>query len=98
MLGFRTEKVQMAVKNGIQHHRTRQILSSSLYALSKEWIVPFICDYQTYRVKPKSENYSEWINEKCSEQYMLFYHLTNSYLVDFNLYTEVILIKTIQSE
>ena len=75
-------------KNGIQHHRTRQILSSCLYALSKELIVPFNCDCQTYRVKPRSENYSEWINEKCSEQSMLFYNLANSYLLDFNLYTE----------
>ena len=88
MLGFRTEKAQMVVKNGIDHHRTRQILSSCLYALSKELLVPFIRDCQKNGVKPSSKNYSEWIDETCSEQYMLFYHLTFSYLLAFNLYTE----------
>ena len=52
----------MVVKNGIDHHRTQQMLSSCLYALSKELLVPFICDFQKNGVKPSSENYSEWID------------------------------------
>ena len=32
LLGCQTEKAQMVVKNGVDHHRTRHILSSSLYA------------------------------------------------------------------
>ena len=64
MLDFRTEKAQMTVKNGIQHHRTRQILSSSLYALSKELIVPSICDYQTYRVD-QSGSMKNVVNSTC---------------------------------
>ena len=47
MLGFSTEKMQTVVKNGIDHHHTRQILLSCLYAHSKELLVPFICDCQT---------------------------------------------------
>ena len=46
MLGFHTEKVKVVVKNGIDHHCIRQILSSCLYAVSKELLVPFIRDCQ----------------------------------------------------
>ena len=46
MLGFHTEKAEVVVKNGIDHHCIQQILSSCLYALSEELLVPFICACQ----------------------------------------------------
>ena len=42
LLGFRTEKAQLIVKNGIDHHRTREILSTCLFVLSKELLVPYV--------------------------------------------------------
>ena len=44
LLGFHTEKAQLIVKNGIDHHRTQQILSTCLFALSKELLVPYARD------------------------------------------------------
>ena len=32
LLGFHTEKVQLIVKNGFDHHQTQQILSTCLFA------------------------------------------------------------------
>ena len=88
LLGFRTEKVQLIVKNGTDHHRTRQILSTCLFALSKELLVPYVWDCQNIRIKPTSQHYLNWVNNTCGEQYMFLYHITFSYLLAFSLYTE----------
>ena len=42
LLGFRTPRSQEVVKNGIDHHRSRYILQSTLEALTKELLVPFV--------------------------------------------------------
>ena len=76
LLGFRTEKVQLIVKNGIDHHRTRQILSTFLFALSKELLVLYVQDCQKIRIKPTNQHYLNWIHNTCGEQYMFMYHIT----------------------
>ena len=88
LLGFRTEKAQSIVKNGTDHHRTRQILSTCLFALSKELLVPYVQDCQKIRIKPMNQHYLNWVHSICSEQYMFLYHITFSYLLAFSLYTE----------
>ena len=42
-LGFRTLKAQQLVLNGVDHHRSKQLLSSCFEALSKELLVSCIC-------------------------------------------------------
>ena len=88
LLGFRTEKAQSIVKNGTDHHRTRQILSTCLFALSKELLVPYVQDCQKIRIKPMNQHYLNWVHSICGEQYMFLYHITFSYLLAFSLYTE----------
>ena len=41
MLGFRTPHAKDVACEGIDHHRTRQILSVCLEALSKELVLPY---------------------------------------------------------
>ena len=42
LLGFRTPRAKDVVREGIDHHRTRQILSVCLEALSKELVLPYV--------------------------------------------------------
>ena len=88
LLGFRTEKAQLIVKNGIDHHRTQQILSTCLFDLSKELLVPYVQDCQKIKIKPMDKHYFNWVHKTCGEQYMFLYRITFSYLLSFNLYTE----------
>ena len=69
-------------------HRTRQILSTCLFALSKELLVPYVQDCQKIRIKPTNQHYLNWVHNTCSEQYMFLYHITFSYLLALSLYTE----------
>ena len=41
LLGFRTPRAKDVVKEGVNHHRTKQIFSVCLEALSKELLLPF---------------------------------------------------------
>ena len=86
LLSFRTEKTQMVVKNGVDHHCTRQILSSSLYASAKELVIPFLCYFKMNGIAENNKTYLQWVPESCNDQYMLFYHITFLYLLAFNLY------------
>ena len=88
LLGFRTEKAQLIVKNGIDHHQTRQILLTCLFALSKELLIPYVRDCQKIRIKPTNQHYLNWVHNTCGDQYMFLYHITFSYLLAFSLYTE----------
>ena len=87
-LGFRTEKAQMVVQNGVGHHRTRQILSSSLYASANELLIPFLRYCKMNGIAENNKNYLQWVHENCNNQRLLFYHITFSDLLSFNLYNE----------
>ena len=76
------------MKNVVDHHRTRQILSSSLYASAKELLVPFLCYCKMNGITENNKNCLQWVHENCNDQYMLFYPITFSYLLAFNLYSE----------
>ena len=41
-LGFRIPNAQQVFKNGIDHHRSRQVLEICLYSLAKELVLPYI--------------------------------------------------------
>ena len=56
-LGFRIEKAQMVVQNEVGHHRTRQILSSSLYASANELLVPFLRYCKMNGIAENNKNY-----------------------------------------
>ena len=88
LLGFRTEKTQMVVKNGVDHDCTRQILSSSLYVSAKELLIPFLCYFKMDGIAENNKSYLQWVLESCNDQYMLFYRITFSYLLAFNLYIQ----------
>ena len=45
LLGLRTLRSKKVVKEGIDHHRSRQILEVSLEAISKELITPYVRDF-----------------------------------------------------
>jgi len=90
-LGFRSPKAQDVLKNGIDHHRSREVLEISLQALSSELLLPYIRDCKRLTIQPSAENYQKLIEEKIkSNNYMFFYHLTFSYLLAFHLYTEAV--------
>ena len=42
MLGYRTPHAKDVVCEGIDHHRTRQILSACLKALSRKLVLPYV--------------------------------------------------------
>ena len=42
LLGFCTPRAQEVMKNGIDHHLSRYILQSTLEALTKQLLVPFV--------------------------------------------------------
>ena len=51
LLGFRTPRAQEVVKNGIDHHRSRYILQSTLETLSKGLHVPFVKEWMNLKKK-----------------------------------------------
>ena len=44
LLGFRTLRAKQVVKEGIDHHRSRQVLKACLEAISKEFLTPHVQD------------------------------------------------------
>ena len=88
LLRFQTEKAQMVVKNGVDHHHTRLSLSSSWFALAKEVLIPFLHYCRVNGITENNKNCLQWVHRNCNEEYMLFNHITFSYLLAFNLYTK----------
>ena len=84
-LGFRTFKAQQVFKNGIDHHRSCQVLEVCLTALTKELMVPYIRFCHEIEVVPSAEDYIQWFSSNIQNQnYAYLYHVTFSYLLAFN--------------
>ena len=66
-LGFRTDKAQLLVKNGIDHHRTRQILSCTFFALSAELLLPYVRECLQKQILPMNESYQKWVTNTCNQ-------------------------------
>ena len=60
-LGFRTDKAQLVVKNGVDYHHTHQILSCSLFALLAELLLPHVHECLQNQILPTNEGYQKWV-------------------------------------
>ena len=88
-LGFRTPRAQDVFKNGVDHHRSRQVLEVSLQALSSELLLPYVRECLSESIAPTGEGYQRWVQDEVEDDtYMFLYHVTFSYLLAFHLYTE----------
>ena len=86
-IGFRTPNAQMVFRLGIDHHRSRQVLESCRYALSKELLIPYIRHCVANEVQPTSSGYLSWYDQDVQNQnYAYIFHVTFSYLLSFQLY------------
>jgi rubrerythrin len=87
MLGFRTQKAQDVVKNGIDHHRSMQIVRIVLQALSLELVVPYV---RIHPEDPTPAGYMSWVNQHVVDPtYLLLWHLCFAFLLSLQLYNEV---------
>ena len=90
MLGFRTPHAKDVVREGIDHHRTRQILSVCLEALSKELVLPFVHECIRNEEEVSVEGYQKYFKNVQNQSYIFFYDIAFSYLLSFHLLTEAI--------
>ena len=88
-LGFRSVNAQNVVRRGIDHHRTRQILQTTLDALSRELLVPYVRYCLHAGFEASTTGYTAWIeNDVEDSNYLFLYHMAFMYLLAFNLYNE----------
>ena len=69
-LGFRTARAKEVVKNGIDHHRSRQILGSVLEALSCELVVAYIQHARKYQQEPTAKGYMQWVRREVNDPHI----------------------------
>ena len=90
MLGFRTPRAKDVVRKGIDHHRTRQILSVCLEALSKELVLPVVRECIRNEEEVSVEGYQKYFKNVQNRSYIFFYDIAFSYLLSFHLLTGAI--------
>lgn len=73
---FRTPREKQIVREGTDHHRSRQILSLCLGAINKELLVPFVRDSIKNQRDPTAEFYQEWLSNVQDRSYFFYYHIT----------------------
>ena len=61
-LGFRTHKARQVVLNGVDHHLSKQLLSSCFEALSKELLVPYIRYCLEKGEEASNDGYQDWVD------------------------------------
>ena len=89
--GFRTQKAKNVFRQGIDHHRSKQLLETLLESLSRELMVPYVRDCLATNVTPSCDGLAEWYDQKVeSKNYAFIYHVTFSYLLSFKLYNEAV--------
>ena len=89
VLGFRSKNAQNVVRKGVDHHRTKQILSTCLFATAKELVRPYILQCHSLGQEVDASGYEAWIAECVMDQnYILLHHMTFTYLLTLNAYTE----------
>ena len=83
LLGFRTPRGKDIVREGVDHHRTKQILSVCLEAIAKELLVRYVrCCIQNEK-QPTVEEYQECLTSIEDNSYLFLYHIAFSYLLLF---------------
>ena len=90
LLGFRTPRAKQVVKEGIDHHCSRQILEACLEAISKELLTPYVRDCMKNNTTPNAESYQIWLSNVKDHTYLFYYHVTFSFLLSFHLLTEAV--------
>ena len=90
LLGFRTPRAKQVVKEGIDHHRSRQILEVCLEAISKELLTPYARDCMKSNTTLNAEGYQIWLSNVKDRTYLFYYHVTFSFLLSFHLLTEAV--------
>ena len=89
LLGFRSPRAQLIIHNGVDHHRSRQILRTLLHALSKELIRPYVLEQRAKGQDANIERYFDWFNaETCNPNCLFAWRVCFRYLLAFQLYTE----------
>lgn len=89
ILGFRSPRAQQVIFNGVDHHRSRQILTTFLFALSKELIRVFVVDQLGKGEEPTVQRYFDWFaNEVQDSNYVFAWYACFRYLLAFHMYTE----------
>ena len=90
-LGFRSLKAQDVVKNGVDHHRSKQILEASLEAMSRELILPYVKNCKDKKGTPSCEGFHKWMESQVdNDLYFFLYDVTFTYLLAFHLFTEAV--------
>ena len=86
LLGFRSPRAQDVIHNGVDHHRSRQILTTFFHSLSKELLKPYVQQY----TNPTADHFMSWVeSEEVSDpNYLFAWRVCFSYLLAFTLYTE----------
>ena len=88
-LGFRTSHAQDVVRNGVDHHRSRQILEVALQAISAELLIPYIRDCISHNIRPSFSGYFAWIETNVNDPvYNFLFDICFTYLLAFKLYNE----------
>ena len=81
--------MQQVVLNGVDHHRSKQLLSSCFEALSKKLLVPYIRYWIEKGEEASNDGYQDWVDNFIDDPtYMFLYHVTFTYLLGFHLYNE----------
>ena len=88
-LGFRTDRALEVVRKGIDHHRSRQILSCLQEALSLELLVPFVKLCKLDGIVPSVQGYTTWLQHDVKDPvYMYCFFMCYYLLLGFHVYTE----------
>ena len=88
-LGFRTPNALKVFKNGIDHHRSCQVIESCLSAFAKELLVPYVRMCIQENSIPTANDYETWYTESVdSKKYGFLFHITFWYLLSFKVFKE----------
>ena len=89
LLGFRSPRAQEIIHNGVDHHRSRQIISTLLNAFSKELIRPFVLEQRRKGEDADVNKYFEWLRGEVKDpNYIFAWRVCFTFLLAFQLYTE----------
>ena len=90
-LGFRTPRAQEVVRNSVDHHRSRQILSAAFMALSLELLAPYVRYPRGKSEIPTGSEYFSWVASEVKDGvYLFLFDMCWTFLLAFELYTEAV--------
>ena len=89
--GFRSPWAQQVIFNGVDHHRTRQILTTLLHALSKELVRPYVQQQRMNGNEADADRSFDWFEKDVrNPNYIFAWRICFTYLLAFYMYTESI--------